>query len=96
MKKIQIKVEFNEKKMKALKVSLNEKNKDFDTEIIKFLNGLYNKNVPKSLKNYIEVDLEPNEKTLENIAEENKQEEEIDQIEKEKILSSPENNNNTN
>lgn len=74
MKKIQIKVEFNEKKMKAIKVSLKEKNKDFDTEIIKFLNGLYNKNVPKSLKNYIEIDLEPEEEK-EEIKEESKEEE---------------------
>lgn len=63
MKKIQLKVEFNDKKLKAIKVSLKEKNKDFDTEILKFLNGLYNKNVPKSLKKYIEIDLEPEEIT---------------------------------
>lgn len=62
MKKIQLKVEFNDKKLKAIKVSLKEKNKDFDTEILKFLNGLYNKNVPKSLKNYLEIDIEPEEK----------------------------------
>jgi len=65
MKKLQFKVEFNEEKMKAIKVSLKEKNKDFDEEVLKFLNGLYNKNVPKSLKNYIEMDLELEEKTEE-------------------------------
>ncbi|MCB2295896.1 DUF6103 family protein [Clostridium algoriphilum] len=74
MKKIQLKVEFNEEKMKAIKVSLKDKNKDFDTEIIKFLNGLYNKNVPKSLKSYIEIDLEPEEKVTEDIKEEKKEE----------------------
>jgi len=66
MKKIQFKLEFNDKKLKAIRVSLKEKNKDFDTEILKFLNSLYNKNVPKLLKNYIELDLEPEEKTEEN------------------------------
>ena len=59
MNKIQLKLEFNSEKMKAIKVSLKEKNKDFDTEILKFLDGLYNKDVPKLLKNYIEVDMEP-------------------------------------
>lgn len=49
-----IKLNYNEEKVKAIKVALNEKDKDFDEEIIKFLDGLYEKNVPKLLKKYIE------------------------------------------
>ena len=79
MKKVQLKVEFNDKKIKAIKVSLKEKNKDFDTEIVKFLNELYNKNVPKSLKKYIEIDLEPEERTEEK-KEEVKNNEEIARV----------------
>ncbi|APC42817.1 DUF6103 family protein [Clostridium estertheticum] len=94
MKKIQLKVEFNDKKLKAIKVSLKEKNKDFDTEILKFLNGLYSKSVPKSLKKYIESDLEPEEKT-EAIKENEKINEEIKQEGNEEISNKPlENNNN--
>lgn len=59
MNKIQLKLEFNSDKLKAIKASLKGKNKDFDTEILKFLDGLYNKDVPKLLKNYIEMDMEP-------------------------------------
>ena len=73
MKKIQLKLEFNEEKMKAIKVCLKEKNKDFDTEIINFLNGLYKKSVPKSLKNYIEIDIKPEEKLTEEKKEEQKE-----------------------
>jgi len=79
MKKIQLKVDFNDKKLKAIKVSLKEKDKDFDTEIVKFLNELYNKNVPKSLKKYIEIDLEPEERTEEK-KEEVKNNEEIARV----------------
>jgi len=82
MNKIQLKLEFNSEKMKAIKVSLKEKNKDFDTEILKFLNGLYNKNVPKALKNYIEMDIEPKDKTNE-----------IEEVKEPKYNNSLENNN---
>jgi len=74
MKKYQLKVEFNEEKMKAIKVSLKEKNKDFDEELLKFLNGLYNKSVPKLLKKYIEAGLETEEKDNEDSEEIQKEE----------------------
>ncbi|MCB2295451.1 DUF6103 family protein [Clostridium algoriphilum] len=69
MKKIQFKVEFNDEKLKAIKVSLKDKNKNLDEEILKFLNGLYNKNVPKLLKKYIEDDFEAENKTEEEVKE---------------------------
>lgn len=69
MKNIQLKVEYNEDKIKAIKVSLKAKNKDFDEEILKFLDGLYNKNVPKLLKKFIEIGIEPEDKTNEDVGE---------------------------
>ena len=69
MKNIQLKVEYNENKIKAIKVSLKEKNKDFDEEILKFLDGLYNKNVPKLLKKFIEIGFEPEEKANDEVGE---------------------------
>lgn len=66
MKKFQLKVEYNEDKIKAIRVSLKDKNKDFDEEIIKFIDGLYNKNVPKVLKNYIDLGVEVKVNNLEN------------------------------
>ena len=64
MKKVQIKVEFNEEKLKAIKLSLDAKQRDFDEEIVKFLDGLYNKNVPKVLKQYIESGLYTEKETI--------------------------------
>jgi len=69
MKNIQLKVEYNEDKIKAMKVSLKEKNKDFDEEILKFLDGLYNKNVPKLLKKFIEIGLEPEARINDDVGE---------------------------
>jgi len=69
MKKFQFKVEYNEEKIKAIKVSLKDKNKELDEEIIKFLDGLYNKNVPKLLKKYIEEDFKEEDKSEDKIIE---------------------------
>ena len=69
MKKIQIKVEFSEEKIKAIKISLKEKDKDFDGEILKILNELYNKSVPKLLIKYIEIRLESENKVNEDVEE---------------------------
>lgn len=82
MKKFQFKLEYNEEKVKAIKVSLKDKGKNLDEEIIKFLDGLYNKNVPKLLKKYIEQDFKEEDKTedktedekKENVEESNKEE----------------------
>ncbi|HEY8890174.1 MAG TPA: DUF6103 family protein [Clostridium sp.] len=63
MKKFQFKLEYNEEKVKAIRVSLKDKGKELDEEIIKYLDGLYNKNVPKVLKKYIEEDFETKDET---------------------------------
>ncbi len=54
IKKIQLKLNYDEEKLKAIKISLSEKGKDLDEEMLKFLDGLYQKNVPQVLKNYVE------------------------------------------
>lgn len=53
-KKSSLKLSYDEEKYKAIKMALGEKNKDLDAEIVRFLDGLYEKNVPKILKKYIE------------------------------------------
>lgn len=53
-KKPTLKLSYDEEKFKAIKMALSEKNRDLDAELIKFLDGLYEKNVPKLLKKYIE------------------------------------------
>lgn len=65
-KNIQIKINYDEEKMKAIRMSLLEKSKDFDDEILKFIDTLYQKNVPKVLKKYIEAGVEKEKNTAEN------------------------------
>ena len=69
MNKIQLKVEFSEEKIKTIKISLKGKDKDFDGELLKILNGLYNKSVPKLLIKYIEIRLESENKANEDVEE---------------------------
>jgi len=69
MKKFQFTVEYNEEKIKAIKVSLKDKGKELDEEIIKYLDVLYNKNVPKLLKKYIEADFKEEDKSENKIIE---------------------------
>ena len=53
-KKVVLKLNFDEEKMKALRVIFQEKNKDVEAEIGKYLESLYQKNVPKVLKMFVE------------------------------------------
>lgn len=45
-KKITLKIDYSEEKLKALRVSLKEKNKDLDKEIVAHIESLYQRNVP--------------------------------------------------
>jgi len=69
MKKIQLKVEFSEEKIKTIKLSLKGKDKDFDGEVLKILNGLYNKSVHKLLIKDTEIRLESENKVNEDVEE---------------------------
>lgn len=69
MKKIQLKVEFSEEKIKTIKLSLKGKDKDFDGEVLTILNGLYNKSVHKLLIKDTEIRLESENKVDEDVEE---------------------------
>ena len=69
MKKIQLEVEFSEEKIKVIKISLKGKDKDFSGQILKILNGLYNKSIPELLIKYIEIRLESENKANEDVKE---------------------------
>lgn len=70
MTKKTLKIIYDEEKIKAIRLALSEKDKDFEAEIIGFIDNLYEKNVPKVLKKYIE-----NSSELEAEATEKKKEE---------------------
>ena len=66
MKKVIIKIVYDEEKLKAIRLSLKQKNKNFDGEINKFLDTLYTKNVPQVLRKYIESNFDDEEKINES------------------------------
>ena len=48
-------VSFDEEKLSALKIYLQQKDKDVEFELSKFLDLLYEKAVPANVRNYIEL-----------------------------------------
>ncbi|MCR3758914.1 hypothetical protein KYB31_07910 [Clostridium felsineum] len=65
-KKVALKINYNEEKLKALRVVLEQKNKNLDKEIENYIEGLYQKNVPKILKVFIENNKDLNDKNEED------------------------------
>ena len=55
MKKANITISYDEEKLNAIRVHLALKNLDLDTELNGVLNTLFNKHVPPSVRNYIEL-----------------------------------------
>ena len=55
MKKANITIIYDEEKLNAIRVHLELKKLDLDTELTGVLNTLFNKHVPPSVRNYIEL-----------------------------------------
>ena len=66
MKKTSLKIDYEEEKLKAIDVSLREKGRELNSEVINFLDGLYKKNVPALLKKFVENDTKVQTKINEN------------------------------
>ena len=66
MKKTSLKIDYEEEKLKAIDVSLREKGRELNGEVINFLDGLYKKNVPALLKKFVENDTKVQTKVNEN------------------------------
>lgn len=54
MKKAMITISYDEEKLEALKMYLEEKSMDLDTELIRTIDTLYTKNVPSAVKEYLD------------------------------------------
>ena len=54
MKKSSITITYEEEKLNAIRLFLTEKNLDLDAELESFIDGLYKKYVPSSVRIYIE------------------------------------------
>ena len=59
MKKINITIEYDEEKLSALKMYLEQKGQTVEGELQKSLEGLYSKNVPAGVREYLQLKAEP-------------------------------------
>ena len=59
MKKATVTVSYDEKKLDALRKYLEKKGIDFENEMVKSIDALYNKNVPSAVKEYLDMKSEP-------------------------------------
>lgn len=55
MKKASVTVQYDEEKLNTVKIFLEKKGLTLSDEIIKFIDGLYNKNVPAQVREFLEL-----------------------------------------
>ena len=55
MKKVSVTVQYDEEKLDTVKIFLEKKGLTLSDEIIKFIDGLYNKNVPAQVREFLEL-----------------------------------------
>ncbi len=55
MKKVSVTVQYDEEKLETVKIFLEKKGLTISEEIVKFIDGLYNKNVPSQVREFLEL-----------------------------------------
>lgn len=55
MKKVSVTVQYDEEKLNTVKIFLEKKGLTLSDEIVKFIDGLYNKNVPAQVRDFLEL-----------------------------------------
>ena len=55
MKKASVTVQYDEEKLNTVKIFLEKKGLNISDEIVKFIDGLYNKNVPAQVREFLEL-----------------------------------------
>ncbi len=55
MKKVSVTVQYDEEKLNTVKIFLEKKGLTLSEEIVKFIDGLYNKNVPSQVREFLEL-----------------------------------------
>lgn len=55
MKKASVTVQYDEEKLNTVKIFLEKKGLSLSDEIVKFIDGLYNKNVPSQVREFLEL-----------------------------------------
>lgn len=62
MKKVSVTVQYDEEKLKTLKLFLEKKSIDINDEIIKFIDSLYTKQVPTQVRDFFDMKAESERK----------------------------------
>lgn len=55
MKTVSVTVQYDEEKLDTVKIFLEKKGLSLSDEIVKFIDGLYNKNVPAQVREFLEL-----------------------------------------
>ena len=55
MKKVSVTVQYDEEKLETIKICLGKKGIDIGDEIVKYIDSLYNKNVPSQVREFLEL-----------------------------------------
>lgn len=55
MKTVSVTVQYDEEKLDTVKIFLEKKGLTLSNEIVKFIDGLYNKNVPTQVREFLEL-----------------------------------------
>lgn len=55
MKTVSVTVQYEEEKLNTVKIFLEKKGLILSEEIVKFIDGLYNKNVPSQVREFLEL-----------------------------------------
>ena len=55
MKKVSVTVQYDEEKLNTVKIFLEKKGLNISDEIVKFIDGLYNKNVPSQVREFLKL-----------------------------------------
>lgn len=55
MEKVSVTVQYDEEKLETIKICLGKKGIDIGDEIVKFIDSLYNKNVPSQVREFFEL-----------------------------------------
>lgn len=62
MKKATIHISYDEEKLSTIKIFMEKKGLNFNNEIVKFIDSLYTKQVPASVRNFFDMKAESERK----------------------------------
>lgn len=62
MKKVSVTIQYDEEKLSTIKICMEKKGLNINDEIVKFIDSLYTKQVPASVRNFFDMKAESERK----------------------------------